>query len=176
MDTGLLRPSPAGAGRLPERGTSLVEVCLTLGVAGMLTLVGLGGHLDARRLELDAAQQELQATLDHAFVLARAQGTNITLGLATGRDPNHLPIHLGRHLAWGKPANVPLPPGMDAPVRAALTGEAHPDITVTPRHTATASLWFLHDGRDVLCMRLSSRGRVRLLRWHGEARRWARVG
>ncbi len=173
MATGLFR-LPSGAGRSLQRGHSLLELTVVMGVSGLLSLAGLSG-LDAGRLELDAAQQELVESLDQAFVLARARGTNITLGLASGNDPNHLPIHLGRHVKWGKPARVPLPPGMKDPARADTRGEAHPTITVTPRRTATASLWFLNDGRDVLCMRLSNHGRIHLLRWSSSLRRWKRV-
>ncbi len=173
MDTGLFR-LPAGAGRSLQRGYSMLELTVVVGISGLLSLAGLGG-LDAAHLELDAAQQELVESLDQAFVLARARGVNITLGLASGKDPNHLPIHLGRQVKWGKPAGIPLPSGMEDPARAATQGEAHPTITVTPRRTATASLWFLNDGRDVLCMRLSNHGRIHLLRWRSSLRRWKRV-
>lgn len=173
MDTGLSR-LPSGAGRSLQRGTSMLELTVLVGISGLLSLAGLGG-LDAGHLELDAAQQELVESLDQAFVLARARGRNITLGLASGNDPNHLPIHLGRHLKWGKPASIPLPPGMEDPARADDRGEAHPSITVTPRHTATASLWFLNDGKEALCMRLSNHGRIHMLRWRSSARRWKRV-
>ena len=173
MATGLFR-LPSGAGRSLQRGHSLLELTVVMGVSGLLSLAGLSG-LDAGRLELDAAQQELVESLDQAFVLARARGVNITVGLASGQDANHLPIRLGRHVHWGKPARVPLPPGMADPAKADTQGEAHRTITVTPRHTATASLWFLNDGEEVLCMRLSNRGRVRMLRWRADARRWTRA-
>ena len=173
MDTGLSR-LPSGAGRSLQRGYSMLELTVLVGISGLLSLAGLGG-LDAGHLELDAAQQELVESLDQAFVLARARGVNITLGLASGNDPNHLPIHLGRHVKWGKPASIPLPPGMEDPARADDRGEAHPSITVTPRHTATASLWFLNDGKEALCMRLSNHGRIHLLRWRSSTRRWKRL-
>ena len=174
MGTGLFRFLPTGAGRHTQRGLSLMDFTLTMGISGLLALAGATqwhpGHA-----ELAAAKHELSESLDQAFVLARARGVNVTVGLGSGTGPNHLPIHLGRRVKWGKPARVPLPPGMDDPVKADSVGEAHPLITVTPRHTATASCWFLNDGEGVLCMRLSNRGRVRMLRWRTDARRWTRA-
>ena len=174
MGTGLLRPSRAGAGRSAQRGTSLLELTVAMGVSGALALVGLS-QWDTGHIELTAAQHELTASLDQAFLLARARGVNVTVGLGSGKDANHLPLRLGRKVTWGKPARIPLPPGMADPARADLAGEAHATITVTPRHTATASLWFLNDGEEALCMRLSNRGHVRMLRWRAASRRWVRV-
>ncbi|GLH69414.1 hypothetical protein GETHPA_09470 [Geothrix rubra] len=174
MGTGLLRIPLTGAGRHAQRGVSLLDFTLTMGISGLLALVGATqwhpGHA-----ELGAAQHELAESLDQAFVMARARGVNVTVGLGNGQGPNHLPIRLGRRVKWGKPARVPLPPGMDDPAKADIQGEAHPLITVTPRHTATASCWFLNDGEEVLCMRLSNRGRVRMLRWRPDLRHWARA-
>lgn len=174
MGAGLFPCHPAGAGRQTQRGHSLVEITVAMGVSGLLALAG-GTRFDLGHAELAAAQHELTASLDQAFVLARARGVNITVGLGSGKGGNHLPIRLGRRVKWGKPPRIPLPPGMADPVKADATGEAHPLITVTPRHTATASLWFLNDGEDALCMRLSNRGRVQLLRWRAATRRWARA-
>ncbi len=174
MSTGLLRFHPTGAGRGSQRGTSLLELTVAMGVSGLLAVVGVS-HWDTGHAELTAAQHELTDSLDQAFILARARGVNITVGLANGQDSNHLPIRLGRHVHWGKPARVPLPPGMADPAKADTQGEAHRTITVTPRHTATASCWFLNDGEEALCMRLSNRGHVRMLRWRAGSRRWARV-
>ena len=173
MDTGLLRTLPAGAGRRAQRGVSLLDLTLAMGISAVLGMAGLS-RLDTGHLELTAAQHELTASLDQAFVLARARGTNITVGLATSPDANHLPIRLARRVKWGKPACIPLPPGMADPAKADETGEAHASITVTPRHTATASCWFLNDGEEALCMRLSTHGRVQMLRWRARSRRWAR--
>lgn len=172
MAVGLQRLCRADAGRPSQRGTSLLELTVAMGISGILSIVGLS-QWDMGHIELAAAQNELTASLDQAFVLARARGTNVTIGLASGKDANNLPIHLCRKVKWGKPANIPLPPGMDDPVKATATGEAHATITVTPRHTATASCWFLNDGKDALCMRLSNHGHVRMLRWRAATRRWA---
>ena len=174
MGAGLLRRHRTGAGRRSQRGTSLLELTVAMGISGLLAVVGVSGW-DTGHVELAAAQHELADSLDQAFVLARARGVNITVGLGSGQDPNHLPIHLGRHVHWGKPPRVPLPPGMADPAKADTQGEAHRSITVTPRHTATASCWFLNDGEDVLCMRLSNRGRVRMLRWRADTLRWVRA-
>ncbi len=168
MATGPIRP------RRAQRGMSMLELTVAMGLSGVLALVGLA-HWDTGHTELTAAQHELVESLDQAFVLARARGTDITVGPGTGTDPNHLPLQLGRKVRWGRPAAIPLPPGMDEPVRAGATGEAHPLITVTPRHTASASVWFLNDGEEAVCLRLSGRGRVHLLRWRARSRRWTRV-
>lgn len=174
MGAGLLRPFRAGAGRRAQRGSSLLELTLAMGISGILAAVG-ASLWDPGHVELTAAQNELIESLDQAFVLARARGRNVTVGLGTGKDADHLPLHLGRRVRWGKPARIPLPPGMDDPVRADVRGESHPTITVTPRHTATASVWFLNDGEEAICMRLSNRGHVRMLRWRAGVRRWARA-
>lgn len=157
-------------------GFTAFETLVTLGVAGVLSLAGLAS-IDLRGVELSVAQQELRGCLDQAFVQARAQGRNITVVPATeGGGPGIIPVHLPRRVAWGKPAAVPLPPGMDAPKVAGTTGEAHPRITVTPRRTVTASAWFLNDGRDALCFRLSGQGRLTVLRYRAANRRWHREG
>jgi hypothetical protein len=57
--------------------------------------------------------------------------------------------------------------------RARETGQAHARITVTPRHTATASAWFVNNGRDVICMRVSGRGHIQVLRWRKSTRKWS---
>ncbi|HJV37769.1 MAG TPA: hypothetical protein VJ528_02935, partial [Geothrix sp.] len=126
--------------------------------------------------ELSVAHQEIRGSLEQAFSLARARGSNVTvaLGQATGAG-EHLPVQLSRRIKWGKPAQIPLPPGMDAPAVATRTGEAHPILTVTPRHTALASTWFLNDGQEALCMRLSGQGRLQVLRWRRDRQKWVRV-
>jgi hypothetical protein len=64
---------------------------------------------------------------------------------------------------------------MAKPVAADKTGEAHGRITVTPRHTTTATVWFLTDGQDVLCLRLGGRGQHQMLRWRAAKKTWGRV-
>ena len=164
-----------GCRRSTQRGTSLLELTVTMAVAAILAVVG-AVSLDQGGMELSAAHQEIRGSLDQAFVLARARGTNVTvaLGKASGAG-EHLPVQLGRRVKWGKPAHIPLPPDMDAPKVATLTGEAHPILTVTPRHTALASTWFLNDGKDALCMRLSGHGRLQVLRWRRDLSAWTRA-
>lgn len=158
-----------------QRGFSLLELTLAMGVAAVLAAAGLF-QLDPGAVALSAAHQEIRGSLDQAFILARARGTNVTvaLGRASGAG-EHLPVQLSRRVKWGKPAHIPLPPGMDTPTVAARTGEAHAILTVTPRRTALAATWFLNDGREALCMRLSGQGKLQVLRWRRDLRKWTRV-
>lgn len=164
-----------GCRRSAQRGTSLLELTVAMAVAAILAVSGTA-FWDTGGIELSAAHQEIRGSLEQAFTLARARGSNVTvaLGRASGAG-EHLPVQLGRKVKWGKPAHIPLPPGMDAPVVAARTGEAHAILTVTPRHTVLASAWFLNDGREVLCMRLSGRGHLSVLRWRRDLGKWARL-
>ncbi len=165
------RRRPAG------QGFTLLETVVTLGIAGVLTLAGLA-TVDLRGgVDLAMAQQELRGCLDQAFVLARASGRNVTLVPAgEGGGPGVIPVLLPRQVKWGKPAAIPLPPGMDAPKGADRTGEAHRRITVTPRRTVTASAWFLNNGTDALCFRLNGHGRLQVLRFRAAQHRWERMG
>jgi hypothetical protein len=157
-------------------GFTSVETLVTLGIAGVLSLAGLS-TVEFQNVDLSMAQQELQGCLDQAFVRARAQGRNVTLAAAQdGGGPGIIPVHLPRRVKWGKPAQIPLPAGMDDPAHADTVGEAHPRITVTPRRTVTATAWFLNDGKDALCFRLSGHGRLNVLRYRALNRRWERVG
>jgi hypothetical protein len=146
-----------------------------MAVAAAVTMVCLA-QWDSGSLDLSMAHQEIRGSLEQAFSLAWARGTNVTvaLGQASGAG-EHLRVQLSRRVKWGKPAHIPLPPGMDTPTVATRTGEAHPILTVTPRHTALASTWFLNDGREALCMRLSGQGKLQVLRWHRDRQKWTRV-
>jgi hypothetical protein len=146
-----------------------------MAVVAILAVVGTACW-DTGAMELSAAHQEIRGSLEQAFALARARGSNVTvaLGAASGAG-EHLPVQLTRKVKWGKPASIPLPPDMDAPLVAAKTGEAHPILTVTPRRTALASVWFLNDGREALCMRLSGHGQLQVLRWRRDLLKWTRV-
>jgi hypothetical protein len=165
----------AGCRRIRQRGTSLLETAVVMGLAAILAGTAVC-CFDTGGAELTAAHQEVVGSLDQAFTLARARGTNVTvaLGKASGAG-EHIPVHLTSHVKWGKPDHIPLPPGMDAPKVAAKTGEAHPIITVTPRHTALASSWFLNTGQEALCMRLSGHGHLQVLRWRKDLKKWTRV-
>jgi prepilin-type N-terminal cleavage/methylation domain-containing protein len=161
--------------RARQRGTSLLELSVVMAVTAILAAVSTV-CLDSGSTELTSAHQEIAGSLYEAFTLARARGRDVkvALGKASGAG-EHLPVQLGRKVKWGKPDHIPLPPDMDAPTVATTTGEAHPIITVTPRHTALASVWFLNDGQEALCMRLSGQGHLQVLRWRRDLKKWTRV-
>jgi hypothetical protein len=165
----------AGFGQGNQCGTSLLELTVVMSAMAILGLT-FALCLDLGSIELTAAHQEIVGSLHQAFTLARARGTDVkvALGKASGVG-EHLPVQLGRRVKWGKPDNIPLPPGMEEPAVAAKTGEAHPIISVTPRHTCLASVWFLNDGKEALCMRLSGQGHLSVLRWRQDLKKWTRV-
>ena len=155
-------------------GFSQVELLTAVAIVSALSLCGLA-LAEPTGLGLTVVSQDLQGCLDQAFHQARAQGRSVTIAPATSGGPNIIPIQIPRGVSWGKPDHIPLPPGMDAPKIATTTGEAHPRITITPRHTVTATAWFLHDGRESLCVRLSGQGRLEVLRYRLRSRRWERA-
>ncbi|WP_243384495.1 hypothetical protein [Geothrix alkalitolerans] len=161
--------------RRSQQGTSLLDVTVSMAVAAAMTVACLA-QWDTSSAELAVAHHEIRGSLEQAFSLARARGTNVTvaLGQASGAG-EHLRVQLPRRIRWGKPAQIPLPPDMDEPSVATRTGEAHPILTVTPRHTALASTWFLNDGREALCMRLSGQGKLQVLRWRRDRQKWVRA-
>jgi hypothetical protein len=142
-----------------------------MGIVGILSATGLA-LIDFGSQDLMAVQIEFQGSLYQAFHLARAQGKDVVVALGDPGVPDIIPVRLPPRVKWGKPADVPTPPGMDEPKTAATTGQAHPRITVTPRHTATASAWFVNDGKDVVCMRVSGHGHIQVLRWHRSTKKW----
>jgi prepilin-type N-terminal cleavage/methylation domain-containing protein len=158
-----------------QKGVTLVETSMVMGIVGILSAVGIS-MTQPPQMELTCVQQEIPAAVMQAMHLARAKGTNVIVALGQPElGPDVLPVKLPSHVKWGKPAQIPLPPGMDAPVVAGTTGEAHAKVTITPRHTATATTWFLNDGTDALCMRLSGHGHLQLLRWRAARKSWTRV-
>ena len=166
---------PSGCQRSAQRGTSLLELTVVMAVAAILAVVGTV-QWDSGGMELSAAHQEIRGSLEEAFILARARGTSVkvSFGKASGTG-DQVVVPFGRRVQWGKPAHIPLPPDMDAPTVASRTGEAHAILTVTPRRTALASIWFLNDGKEALCMRLSGHGQLKVLRWRSEQMKWVRV-
>jgi type II secretory pathway pseudopilin PulG len=178
--------SPRGAFALALRlraGYSLLELVLVLGLVGILGGLaafppGLGSPA------LNAVQGELRASLEQAFLLARARGCRVRVALgghvpACRGGPDEfgevLPLTLPPGVRWGLPhPGIPLPSGMERTRQAHLTGQAHPSVTVSPGRTAEASAWFLTDGRDGVCLRLSPQGQLTLLRWRHRLRRWER--
>ena len=168
-------PAPTPASRRCSRGFSLIELCICMGIVGILSGVGASA-LSLSSPGLTSVQQDLDGALHQAFHQARAQGRNVQVALgAKSASSDVLPVTMPKNVRWGKPASVPLPPEMDKPVVADKTGEAHGRITVTPRLTTTATVWFLTDGRDVLCLRLAGNGQRQLLRWRAAKRTWGRV-
>jgi len=181
------RRKPAVSGRRnPAAGFSLVELALAIGLAALLG--GLGAALAPQgNPGLAAAGGELRAAVEQAFLLARARSGPVRLALG-GHTPacartcagpgdglEVLPLVLPRGVRWGVPdPGMPMPEGMARPRQAHLTGAAHPCISVTPRRTALAGVWFLTDGRDAVCLRLAGTGELQLLRWRRRTRQWRR--
>ena len=159
------------SGSKRHAGTSLVETSLVLALVGLLVLLGLG-RLGSGSQGLTAVEGELRGCLEQALLRAQAQGCGLQVALQ-GPGGSLAPLRLPRGVRWGLPARgIPIPPGMDPPVRAHLTGAAHAQVPITPRHTALASVWFLTDGQDALCLRLSNHGHVQLLRWRHQRQHW----
>ncbi len=165
---------PGPAPRRCSKGFSLTELCISMGIVSLLGGLGVS-TLSLPNPGLAVVQQDLEAALRQAFHQARAQGANVHVALgAQAASSNVMPVALPKNVHWGKPARVPLPPGMDDPKVADVTGEAHGRITVTPMHTATATAWFLNDGQDVLCLRLAGHGHYQMLRWRAAKHKWGR--
>ncbi|MCE1229682.1 MAG: hypothetical protein LWX11_09400 [Firmicutes bacterium] len=153
-----------------------METSVALGIVGLLSALGVGLACPTGA-ELAGLQVELPGAIHQAKVLARASGHNVIVALGDPtKGPDVLPVHLPSKVKWGKPAHIPLPKGMADPKVADDTGEAHAKVTLTPRNTATATTWFLNDGREALCMRLSGQGRLQLLRWRKDQKTWVKVG
>lgn len=156
------------------KGFTLVDMLAATGILGVLVATGFT-TTRLRGCDLAVAQLELRGSLDQAFAEARARGRNISVSMSNEKRTDVLPVRLPRGVRFGKPDHIPLPPGVPPPKVAGSTGEAHPIITVTPRRTATAALWFLHDGEEALCMRLNGHGNVLMYRWRRNLNRWVRA-
>lgn len=157
-----------------SKGFTLAEMLVATGILGILGAAGATA-LGLRGCDLSVAQAELRGSLDQAFAEARARGRDVHVSMSDAKGMDVLPVRLPRRVKFGKPDHIPLPPGVPEPKRAASTGEAHARITVTPRRTATAALWFLNDGEEALCMRLNGHGSVLMYRWRKPLQRWVRV-
>ena len=164
----LCRCAP-GKGR--SLGYSTVETSVVMAIVGILASIGIS-TVNFGSQELTVVQMEFQASLHEAFLLARAQGRSVTVALGDPKVPGIIPVRLPSKVKWGKPASIPTPPGMEDPKKADARGFAHARITVTPRHTATACAWFVNDGREAVCMRLSGSGRIQVLRWRRSNKKW----
>ena len=165
-----------------RRGHSLLELLLVLALVALAGALGVA-FLVRGNPGFGSLQGELRAAVEQAFLLARGSGQEVRVALgghtAACRHPQDcgeiLPLTLPRGVRWGVPdPSMRLPEGMPRPERAHLTGMAHPCITVTPEGTALADVWFLTDGRDVLCLRLAGIGEITLYRWRQRSARWYR--
>jgi len=165
------RVRPAADDRRP-RGYSTVETSIVMAIVGILASIGVA-MADFGGMDLTVVQNEFKASLQEAFFLARAQGRPVMVALGDPKTPGIVPIRLPPKIKWGKPTFIPTPPGMADPKRADATGFAHARITVTPRRTATACAWFVNDGKEAVCMRLSGNGRIQVLRWKRRTGKWS---
>ena len=106
---------------------------------------------------LRAAQSELQRSLHLAFRLASTHDRAVVLEPCRPATEGRLSVRLPEGVRWGRPTTVPLPPSLaDSGWRS---GHPHP-ITVMPQRRASANVWFLHHGRQALCLRRDLSGSV----------------
>jgi len=157
-------------------------------VLGGLGALGLaaGAGRDRGHAALAAAQGELRASVEQAFLMARARGGPVTLALEPngpgparparhpGLDSAVLPgPHLPRGVRWGMgAASPPLPLGAERTRQAHRTGRARDRITVTAWRTAQGGAWYLNDGADVAYLGLGDHGEITCLRWRSRLRQW----
>ena len=111
---------------------------------------------------LRAAQAELRRSLHLAFRLASLHRRAVVLEPFHQAAEGHLTLRLPAGVRWGRPVATPLPPSLAD--SGWQDGRPRP-ITVTPQRRAAANVWFLHHGRQALCLRLDLSGAVELLRY-----------
>ena len=154
-----------------QAGHTLLELTLVLGLMGLLTMLG-ASRVDLGAPGLAFLAGELRGILDQAFLQAQARGREVSVCLC-GPGGDVPSLRLPRGVRWGlPPTGVPLPPDLDLPRKAHLTGAAHARITVTPRGTATAGAWYLTDGKDALYLGLNGQGGLTVLRYRHRRRTW----
>ena len=118
---------------------------------------------------LRAAQAELHRSLQLAFRLASLHRRAVVLEPFQQAAEGCLALRLPEGVRWGRPLSIPLPPSLaDSGWR---DGRPRP-ITVMPQRRASANVWFLHHGRQALCLRLDLSGAVELLRYRPLLRAW----
>jgi hypothetical protein len=118
---------------------------------------------------LRAAQAELRRSLHLAFRLASVHRRTVVLEPFQQATEGSLALRLPEGVRWGRPLSIPLPPSLaDSGWR---DGRPRP-ITILPQRRASANVWFLHHGRQALCLRLDLSGAVELLRYRPLLRAW----
>jgi len=111
---------------------------------------------------LQAAQAELRRSLHLAFGLASAHCRPVVVEPCREPAKGRVSVRLPEGVCWGRPAAIPLPPSL---LDSGWRGGRPRPITVMPQRRASANVWFLHHGRQALCLRLDLSGAVELLRY-----------
>ena len=119
---------------------------------------------------LQAARKELHRSLHLAFRLAAAHRRVVVLEPCREACRGAITVHLPEGVHWGCPESVPLPPDL---AETGWQGELPRPIAVTPQRRAMANVWFLHHGREALCLRLGLSGSVELLRYRPFLGAWS---
>lgn len=120
---------------------------------------------------LRAAQAELRRTLQLAFGLATTHDRTVVLEPCREATEGRISVRLPEGVRWGRPATIPLPPCL---LDTGWRGGRPRPITVMPQRRASANVWFLHHGRQALCLRLDLLGSVELLRYRPLLGTWIR--
>ncbi len=118
---------------------------------------------------LQVARAELGRSLHLAFRLASLHHRTVVLEPSRRAAEGQIAVRLPEGVSWGRPATIPLPPSLED--SGWLGGDPHP-ITVMPERRASANVWFLHHGREALCLRLDLSGSVELLRYRPRLGAW----
>lgn len=121
---------------------------------------------------LQAAQAEVRRGLNLAFRLAVTHGRVISLEPHRAAAEGRVTLRLPEGVRWGRPASVPLPPVLAG---SGWRGSRPRPITVTPHRRTAANVWFLHHGREALCLRLDLRGGLDLWRFRPFLGVWTRA-
>jgi len=111
---------------------------------------------------LRAAQAELRRSLHLAFRLAATHRRAVVLEPCRRAMEGSVAVRLPDGVRWGRPKTVPLPPSLSG---SGWRGGRPRPITVMPERRAAANVWFLHHGREALCLRLDLHGSIELLRY-----------
>lgn len=119
---------------------------------------------------LRATQAELSRSLDLAFRLAAAHQRTVVLEPFRAAGEGRLSLRLPEGVRWGRPPAVPLPRSLS---ESGWGHEPPYPITVMPQRRAASNVWFLHHGRQALCLRLGLAGTVELLRYHPLLGTWS---